>query len=1097
MEVEQQTSNRGSLNKLNEQSAQGETANQSPHGPLQPRLSASIADLKQESANSVSEAIVQQQVSDALNGGDYLPGQDESLDPQLQQQQSFVDEQIDAVELTRRKVIAVQWLQQLLAQDNINLIPGGNLDDIDSILKLNLHDQLKSGALLCKALNILMTANPSFTAANLPPIEINERTDMFASLTNLNNFVRTSELYFNVDRFRLFDPIEVLQADGVSADSESRFIKAVYFLKLVVEETGLDFQVYSAKPFATLTFDQISQLVSMISTSPSNPVVAYDPRVVMSVQDTEAFQRLSSKLDAVETSHKSLSMLTFQIGSRFEQLQKDQEVIKKKLDNLVGGVLGAFDEVSHKLRDLKEVTDIVGNSALGLHSIVQLIENKNVQANSAILEALAKAQHVQAGQSTAFDDHKASTAYKSLLAEAKANGSASTESRKSSSNLAQSPSARISTSVPVSPSTPSPMLAQSPQQSSAAKVFKLPDEVLAMNLPKDELMRQSVLYEFIESEQDYVRDVNVMLEYHYKKLKFGRLLDDAQLKQMFSNLEELLPVNKKFLAQLNKRQSENCVISGIADLVLDVAPQFKVYDIYCANYQSALSLYKALKSRDDIKLYLEKSMNQPECRGLSLESFLIKPVQRICKYPLLLRELIKNTPKGHSDHQLLESAMQKIEEVLNSINEKTRAVVDREKLLELQSKIESALPLNLVVDGRRIIREGALQRVNNGKTKDRQFVLLNDYAIVFKTSGKQGTKLQYESHIELVRSLVNPNPNIKLAGGNNASGQKLIKLMFEIVSGSESYAFAAQSEQDRLRWMQMLEDAIRDAVDLSLPSLVQQLSPSPSTVGTAQSGGGGGASRNNSVKTVRTGTIRRKSNFFGLNNGNKRGSQESVAEFPEENSPALQSQASFGTSESKGRKKSIGSMIGNDLISEESSHKSADEISAQSSGNFRRISTASQMGVEGPQAVSIPVASPAAPQTVPLEVPGYPTWRAVDSGYGAFYYFNVETQITSWYHPQILAQQQQLSQQQPEQQQPQQQQSPEQQTEQPAVQQQPPVAIAFGSIGPPSSPPPQLLSSKEQQNGESVNDASQNKDQPETANVQATSSDNTQNQQEQ
>ncbi|KAI3635969.1 hypothetical protein MIR68_005850 [Amoeboaphelidium protococcarum] len=1096
MELEQQTENRGSLNQLNEQPVQGETANQPHHGPLQPRLSASIADLKQESANSVSEAIVQQQVSDALNN-DYLPAQDESLDPQLQQQQqSFVDEQIDAVELARRKVIAVQWLQQLLAQDNINLIPGGNLDDIDSILKLNLHDQLKSGALLCQALNNLMTANPSFTAANLPPIEINERTDMFASLTNLNNFVRTSELYFNVDRFRLFDPIEILQADGVSADSESRLIRAVYFLKLVVEETGLDFQVYSAKPFATLTFDQISQLVSMISTSPSNPVVAYDPRVVMSVQDTEAFQRLAGKLDAVEASHKSLSMLTLQIGNRFEQLQKDQEVIKKKLDNLVGGVLGAFDEVSHKLRDLKEVTDVVGNSAIGLHSIVQLIENKNVQANSAILEALAKAQHVQAVKSTAFDDHKASTAYKSLLAEAKANSSAGAESRKSSSNLAQSPSARISTSVPVSPSTPSPMLAQSPQQSSAAKVFKLPDEVLAMNLPKDELMRQSVLYEFIESEQDYVRDVNVMLEYHYKKLKFGRLLDDAQLKQMFSNLEELLPVNKKFLAQLNKRQSDNCVISGIADLVLEVAPQFKVYDIYCANYQSALSLYKALKSREDIKLYLEKAMNQPECRGLSLESFLIKPVQRICKYPLLLRELIKNTPKGHSDHQLLESAMQKIEEVLNSINEKTRAVVDREKLLELQSKIESAVPLNLVVDGRRIIREGALQRVNNGKSKDRQFVLLNDYAIVFKSSGKQGTKLQYESHIELVRSLVNPNPNIKLAGGNNASGQKLVKLMFEIVSGSESYAFAAQSEQDRLRWMQMLEDAIRDAVDLSLPSLVQQLSASPSTVGTSQSGGGG-AQRNNSVKTVRTGTIRRKSNFFGLKDGNKRGSQESVAEFPEENSPALQSQASFGTSESKGRKKSIGSMIGNDLISEESSHKSADEISAQSSGNFRRISTASQMGVEGPQAVSIPVASPAAPQTVPLEVPGYPAWRAVDSGYGAFYYFNVETQVTSWYHPQILAQQQQLSQQQTDLQQPQQQQQPEQQTEQPAVQQQPPVAIAFGSIGPPASPPPQLLSSKEQSNGESVNDAQQNKEQPEAANVEATNSDKTQKQQEQ
>lgn len=63
-----------------------------------------------------------------------------------------------------------------------------------------------------------------------------------------------------------------------------------------------------------------------------------------------------------------------------------------------------------------------------------------------------------------------------------------------------------------------------------------------------------------------------------------------------------------------------------------------VYNTYCTNHsQSLLKLHSLLQSNRNFKNFLEETCKLPVCRGLALNSFLIKPVQRICKYPLLLK----------------------------------------------------------------------------------------------------------------------------------------------------------------------------------------------------------------------------------------------------------------------------------------------------------------------------------------------------------------------------------------------------------------------------------------------------------------------------
>lgn len=63
-----------------------------------------------------------------------------------------------------------------------------------------------------------------------------------------------------------------------------------------------------------------------------------------------------------------------------------------------------------------------------------------------------------------------------------------------------------------------------------------------------------------------------------------------------------------------------------------------MYKVFCANQQNSLTTVETLiKKHPQFKKKLEVCHTDARCRGLFLQSFLIKPIQRVCKYPLLLR----------------------------------------------------------------------------------------------------------------------------------------------------------------------------------------------------------------------------------------------------------------------------------------------------------------------------------------------------------------------------------------------------------------------------------------------------------------------------
>ncbi|PNF35605.1 hypothetical protein B7P43_G02409, partial [Cryptotermes secundus] len=188
--------------------------------------------------------------------------------------------------------------------------------------------------------------------------------------------------------------------------------------------------------------------------------------------------------------------------------------------------------------------------------------------------------------------------------------------------------------------------------------------------------RQNVITELVLTEKEYVRDLKITYEIfnlHNPRLLEARGID---VKVVFGNILEVLQVaetllDKLQLAMKGKSEDEQCVGSCFVEL----ADQMKsVYGQYCMNHNNALTLLEKYESVEEIQILFNKGIEtlrlQVAC--FDMGSILIKPVQRILKYPLILNELIKCTEDSHKDKPELLNAVRTMMDVATYINEYKR-----------------------------------------------------------------------------------------------------------------------------------------------------------------------------------------------------------------------------------------------------------------------------------------------------------------------------------------------------------------------------------------------------------------------------------------
>ncbi|TRY58820.1 hypothetical protein DNTS_022330 [Danionella cerebrum] len=278
------------------------------------------------------------------------------------------------------------------------------------------------------------------------------------------------------------------------------------------------------------------------------------------------------------------------------------------------------------------------------------------------------------------------------------------------------------------------------EDSSSDSVESTPDaeESVLSNTSKQnsehrQQMRANVVKEIMDTERVYIKHLKDICEGYIRQCrKHPSMFTESQLKTIFSNIEEIYRFQRKFLKDLEKKyNSENPHLSEIGSCFLQQEEGFSIYSEYCNTHPVACAELQRLMKQSKYKHFFEACRLLQQMIDISIAGFLLTPVQKICKYPLQLGELLKYTPKDHSDFTGVCAAHKAMKNVASLINERKRRLESIDTIAHWQVAILHWAGDDILMRSSELIHSGELTRiVRPGKTQQRSYFLF-DHQLVF------------------------------------------------------------------------------------------------------------------------------------------------------------------------------------------------------------------------------------------------------------------------------------------------------------------------------------------------------------------------------
>ncbi|KAK7160585.1 hypothetical protein R3I93_008284 [Phoxinus phoxinus] len=347
-------------------------------------------------------------------------------------------------------------------------------------------------------------------------------------------------------------------------------------------------------------------------------------------------------------------------------------------------------------------------------------------------------------------------------------------------------------------------------------------------------MRRHVMMTLLDTEQSYVDALRTLTQGYMKPLKHPEnspLCDPSLVDEMFYQIPEILEHHEQFLEQVldcvnqwhDKQTIGHVLIQSFSKEILA-----NIYSAYIDNFMNAKDAVRIAKEAKPAFLkFLEQSMRENKEKQ-ALGDLMIKPVQRIPRYELLVKDLLKHTPEDHPDYLFLLEAQKNIKRLAERINKGRRSAEELEKetrvMQEIEAHIEGVEHVRDILNPQRkfLRQEMVVESKTVGGKKDRSLFLFSDLLICTTLKRKSGSLRRSSMSLYSAASVIDTSSKYKflwklpiedvevVKGSNQATNreniQKTISRLDEDLSTlgqisklSETLSFPHQSLDDVIK----------------------------------------------------------------------------------------------------------------------------------------------------------------------------------------------------------------------------------------------------------------------------------------------------------
>ncbi|CAH0716537.1 unnamed protein product, partial [Brenthis ino] len=228
------------------------------------------------------------------------------------------------------------------------------------------------------------------------------------------------------------------------------------------------------------------------------------------------------------------------------------------------------------------------------------------------------------------------------------------------------------------------------------KKIKTNELTIILALPAEEQSRQAVIRELIHTEAEYIKHLMAIVEVFIAAAHAiqdrGKMLGICTSK-LFSNLPDLLNSslhfwNLTFIPMIE--DAVNCERPFDTDLMAHGFACFKqllwAYEKFVVDQSKLLEYYRKCQNDAEFNVYLAWCHSQKECNRLQLNDFLVKPMQRLTKYGLILHRIANHTDSEY-ERSSVEAMETSAKNYVVELNRCVRQHEELEKIIELENML--------------------------------------------------------------------------------------------------------------------------------------------------------------------------------------------------------------------------------------------------------------------------------------------------------------------------------------------------------------------------------------------------------------------------